>query len=151
MKAGTSATGPCRTLTAPGRKTQMAAGSPGAAWTATNTRSSSGTKSEVRAAVTVGTFAKRSCLREHAACLFAMLNLRRRSLFNRGRVSRGLITAEGLKQHSVEPKLAWLAKAVNPDRHALMPGRRLRAIGAEKPIPPRQVKAVIAVGFSARD
>jgi hypothetical protein len=89
--------------------------------------------------------------RERAACLFAMLNLRRRSLFNRGRVSRGLITAEGLKQHSVEPKLAWLAKAVNPDRHALMPGRRLRAIGAEKPIPPRQVKAVIAVGFSAGD
>ena len=40
-----------------------------------------------------------------------------------------------------------LPEGIEPDRHALVPERRLRPVGAEQPVPPGQVETEVAVGF----
>jgi hypothetical protein len=57
-------------------------------------------------------------------------------------------TTKWLKQHAVKPQLAAVAELLDADSHPLMPGSGLIAIGAEQPIPPRQVEAEIAVSLA---
>src|SRR5579864_9343517 len=54
---------------------------------------------------------------------------------------------EGLHEHAVEPELGGIAEAVEPDGHSFMAPRRLRAIGSEETIPPRQIESEVAVGL----
>ena len=59
-----------------------------------------------------------------------------------------VVATERLGQHAVEPELARIAKLLDADRHGLVPRRRLGAIGAEQPVPPRKIEAEIAVGLA---
>src|SRR5262249_47853619 len=63
------------------------------------------------------------------------------------RISAGL-APERLEQHAIEPEFARIAELLDTDRHGVVPGRRLRAIGAEQAIPPRQIESKIAVGLA---
>src|SRR5215471_18409829 len=58
------------------------------------------------------------------------------------------LAAERLEQHSIEPEFARVAELLDADRHGVVPGRRLRAVGAEQTIPPRQIESKIAVGLA---
>ena len=51
----------------------------------------------------------------------------------------------------VEAKLAGVAKLFDADGHAFVADLRLGPVGAQQAIPPRQVEAEIAVGFSRQD
>src|SRR5262245_18667742 len=62
------------------------------------------------------------------------------------RISAGL-APERLEQHAIEPELARIAELLDADRHGVVPGRRLRAVGAEQAIPPRQIEPKITVGL----
>src|SRR6516164_10907322 len=56
------------------------------------------------------------------------------------RVEPGIIS-ERLNQHAVKPEFGRLSELRDADGHTFVPGRGLGAIGAEQPIPPRQVEA----------
>jgi hypothetical protein len=43
-----------------------------------------------------------------------------------------------------------IAKLLDADRHGVVPGRGLRAVGAEQAVPPRQIESEIAVGLARR-
>ena len=60
-------------------------------------------------------------------------------------------TTKRLEQHAVKPQLATVSELLDADGHPLMPGSRLIAIGAEQPIPPRQVEAEIAISLADQD
>lgn len=56
------------------------------------------------------------------------------------------LAAERQNQHARQPRhLARIAVAVDTDGHLLMTGARLRAVGAEQPVLPRQVEAEAGV------
>ena len=44
------------------------------------------------------------------------------------------------EEHAVEPEFLWDRGMHQANGHALMPGSRVGAIGAENPVPPRQVE-----------
>ena len=46
---------------------------------------------------------------------------------------------------------ARIAELLDADGHALVAGRGLGAVGAEQPVPPRQIEAEIAVGLARHD
>jgi hypothetical protein len=54
---------------------------------------------------------------------------------------------EGLDEHAVEAKFAWVTELFDADRHRLLSGGWLRPIGSEQPIPPGQVETKVAVRF----
>jgi hypothetical protein len=71
----------------------------------------------------------------------------RRTIFLARLIRPGWL-GERLDQHTVKAELAWIAKAVEADSHALLAGGGLGTIGTKQPIPPRQVEPEIAVGLA---
>ena len=57
-------------------------------------------------------------------------------------------SAQRLNQHPVEPEVTARAELLDPDLHALVPLGGLSDVGAEQPVPPRQVEAVVRVGLA---
>jgi hypothetical protein len=53
--------------------------------------------------------------------------------------------------NAVEPEVAARAELLDPDLHPLMPLGGLGDVGAEQPVPPRQVEAVVRVGLARVD
>src|SRR5262245_54910943 len=76
-----------------------------------------------------------------------------RSLFGSPVAERlaAVFTAQGLKDHPVEPELTRIAKLLDTDRHSLVTGRGLWPVGAEQAVPPRQIESEVAVGFTHKD
>ncbi len=46
---------------------------------------------------------------------------------------------EGLEQHAVQPQILRFPECLNADRHAEVAGGGLVFVGAEQPVPPREV------------
>src|ERR1043166_1052516 len=63
----------------------------------------------------------------------------------------GDVPAERLREQPVEAQFAALSERRQADGHSLVPGFRRRPVGAEQPVPPRQIKAEVAVGLARRD
>src|SRR5207247_2781781 len=58
---------------------------------------------------------------------------------------------EPLQQHAIEPELASITKLLDTNRHGVMTGRGLGAVGAQQSVPPRQVESEIAIGLAPQD
>src|SRR5205807_3555608 len=59
------------------------------------------------------------------------------------------IVAKRLGQETVQTQFGRVAEDRQTDGHALLAGHRRRPIGAEQPIPPRQIESEIAVVLHA--
>src|SRR5229473_5967920 len=55
------------------------------------------------------------------------------------------VITERLRQHAADAQFSRLPELLNPDRHAVVTCFGLGAIGAEKPVPPWEIEAEIAV------
>jgi hypothetical protein len=62
---------------------------------------------------------------------------------NGTRVASG-VAAERLSEHSIKSLLVRFAKLLNTYRHSFVSCLRLIAVGAQHPIPPREIEAKIA-------
>ena len=58
------------------------------------------------------------------------------------------ISDKGKNQEPKQGQFFRVTKLGQSNGHAFMALRRLIAIGAEKPVPPRQIEPVITVGFA---
>src|SRR3954466_2394141 len=60
---------------------------------------------------------------------------------------RSGIVAKWLGDEAIKPEFLRVAEDRQPDRHALVPRLRLRAVRAEQAIPPGKIEPEIAVGL----
>src|SRR5512132_4610146 len=61
------------------------------------------------------------------------------------------LAPEGLQQHAIEPEFAGITELLDTNRHGVVAGRGLGAVGAQQTVPPRQVEPEIAVGLAPQD
>ena len=72
---------------------------------------------------------------------------RRKQRFDYVRQTGRLLSAKWLQKHAKQPEFFGIAEPLDAQSDSVVPGGGLGAVGAEEPVPNRQIKSEITVGF----